>query len=56
VASAHTLTGHESFLSQLGHQLLGLHHLPLTTILIVGGIILLQQLHRNKRRDNRRPQ
>ena len=55
VAGAHTLSGDENLLSQLGHQLLGLHHLPLTAILVFGGIVLLRQLHRTNRRDNRRP-
>jgi hypothetical protein len=40
VAEAHTLGGDDGILVQLGHQLLGLHHLPLTLLLIVGGILL----------------
>jgi hypothetical protein len=56
VAGAHTLSGDERLLSQLGHQLLGLHHLPLTAILVLGGIVLFRQLHRSRRRVNRRPQ
>jgi hypothetical protein len=55
VADAHTLSGDESVPLQLGHQLLGLHHLPLTAILLFGGIVLYRFLHKSTRRDNRRP-
>ncbi len=57
IASAHTLSAEESLLPQLGHQVFGLHHLPLTTLLIFGGIILLRRsLHNSARRSNRPPQ
>ena len=57
IAGAHTLSAEESLLPQLGHQVFGLHHLPLTTILIFGGIILLRRsLHNNARRNNSPPQ
>jgi hypothetical protein len=56
VAGAHTIASDVGLLSQLGHQLLGLHHLPLTAILVFGGIVLFRQLHRTIRRDNKRPQ
>ncbi len=56
VADAHTLSGDEYLLAQLGHQLLGLHHLPLTAILIFGGIVLFRFLRKTGRRDSRRLQ
>ena len=40
LANAHTLPGDEGLVTQLDHQLLGLHHLPLTLLLIAGGILL----------------
>jgi hypothetical protein len=43
-ADAHTLAADESIALQLGHQVLGLHHLPLTALLIVGGILLARQI------------
>ncbi len=57
IAGAHTLSAEESLLPQLGHQVFGLHHLPLMTLLIFGGIILLRRsLHNNTRRSKRPPQ
>jgi len=57
IAGAHTLSAEESWLPQLGHQVFGLHHLPLMTLLIFGGIILLRMfLHNNTRRSKRPPQ
>lgn len=55
LAGAHTLSGDESLPLQLGHQLLGLHHLPLTAILIFGGIVLYRSLHRSARRNSKHP-
>jgi len=55
VADAHTLPGNENLPLQLGHQLLGLHHLPLTAILLCGGIVLYRTLHISARRDKSRP-
>jgi hypothetical protein len=46
-AEAHTLTADESMPLQLSHQLLGLHHLPLTALLLIGGIVLLRQLRKS---------
>jgi len=43
IAFAHTLPGDESVVTQLDHQLLGLHHLPATALLIVAGIWLLRR-------------
>ena len=42
-AVAHTLPGDEGLLQQLDHQLLGLHHLPLTILLIVVGVALFRR-------------
>ena len=50
VAGAHTLSTDEGLLPQLHHQVLGLHHLPLTAILIVSGIVIMwRYLHCNAR-------
>jgi hypothetical protein len=43
IAAAHTLDDKDGLLTQLYHQLLGSHHLPLTTLIIVGAIVLLRQ-------------
>ena len=43
IAGAHTLAGDEGLVTQLDHQLLGLHHLPLTVLLIVIGVILFRR-------------
>jgi hypothetical protein len=42
-AGAHTLAGDEGLLLQLDHQLLGLHHVPLTILLVVVGVILFRR-------------
>lgn len=47
-ALAHTLSMHDG-IAALYHQLLGMHHLPLTVLLIVIGIALFA---RRKTRDN----
>lgn len=44
IADAHTIAADEGIALQLGHQVLGLHHLPLTALLIVGGILLARQI------------
>lgn len=49
VANAHTLSGNENFPLQLGHQLLGLHHLPLTAILLFGSIVLCRAFYKSAR-------
>ncbi len=38
MAVAHTLGNEDGVVVQLGHQLLGLHHLPLTLLLIMAGV------------------
>ncbi|NIS90392.1 MAG: hypothetical protein GTN98_09985 [Woeseiaceae bacterium] len=40
VAGAHTLDVSGGLLMALGHELLGAHHLPLTILLIVIGVVL----------------
>jgi len=42
MATAHTLGSEDGVIVQLWHQILGLHHLPLTVLLIVAGVILLR--------------
>ena len=49
VASAHTLAGEEGLITQLQHELLGGHHLPLTIILVVVGVIAYRSLRARKR-------
>jgi hypothetical protein len=39
VAGAHVLAGDEGIPAQLGHQLIGWHHLPLTAISSSAGTI-----------------
>jgi len=53
VAGAHSLSADENLPLQLGHQLLGLHHLPMTAILLFAGIVLYRSLHKSARRDNK---
>ena len=40
-AHAHTLSIHEG-LTALYHQVLGIHHLPITMLLVVIGIVLIR--------------
>ncbi len=40
VADAHTVAADDGLIGSLLHQILGLHHLPLTLLLIAGGILL----------------
>ena len=42
VASAHTSASEDGLISQLLHQFLGLHHLPITALIVVGGILALR--------------
>jgi len=42
VASAHTSASEDGLASQLLHQLLGLHHMPVTALIVVGGIFALR--------------
>ena len=41
-AAAHSLDGDHAWVERLGHQFLGVHHLPLTILLIVAGLIALR--------------
>ena len=47
-AFAHTLTLDEGFRA-LYHQLLGMHHLPFTVLLLVIGVVLLRLRYRRAR-------
>jgi len=49
VASAHTLADEEGLLTQLQHELLGGHHLPLTILLIVVGVLAYRSLRARRR-------
>ncbi len=53
VAGAHTLPGDANLPSQLGHQLLGPHHLLLTAILLFAGTVLYRFLRKSAQRANR---
>ena len=50
IAAAHTLDDKDGLLTQLYHQLLGSHHLPLTMLIIVGAIVLLKRWQKARRR------
>jgi len=39
----------DGLIARLGHQLLGLHHLPFTLLLIVVGLVALRRL---RKKDN----
>ena len=39
-AQAHTLDPAGGLFAALGHELLGMHHLPLTLLLVVAGVVL----------------
>ena len=49
VASAHTLAGDEGLVTQLQHELLGSHHLPLTILLILVGVAAYRGLRARKK-------
>ncbi len=49
VTSAHTLAGDEGLISQLQHELLGGHHLPLTILLVVVGVVAYRRLRARKK-------
>lgn len=42
VANAHSLASEEGAPAQLIHQFLGSHHLPLTALIVIGGILALR--------------
>jgi len=48
-AHAHTLGADEQLPLRLGHQLLGLHHLPLTLLLLIAGIVLIREYRKRGR-------
>ncbi len=41
IASGHTLDSEHSLVETLWHQILGVHHLPYTLGLVIGGVVLL---------------
>ena len=49
MAVAHTLENEDGVVLQLWHQLLGLHHFPLTVLLIVAGMLLLHNWRKASR-------
>ena len=49
IAAAHTLDDKDGLVTQLYHQVLGSHHMPLTLLLIVGGIVLMRQWRKARR-------
>lgn len=46
VVHAHTLDGETGIAEALSHQLVAMHHLPLTALLIAGGAALINRLLR----------
>jgi hypothetical protein len=50
VANAHALAADDGLAARLLHQLLGLHHFPITAMLIVGGIVVLGLRYRRNSR------
>ena len=40
LASAHETVSGAGIVEQIGHELFGLHHLPVTLILVVAGVLL----------------
>jgi len=52
VADAHTLAADDGLPLQLLHQVLGLHHIPLTAILVVAGIVLLGLRYKHGKRGS----
>ena len=47
-AGAHPLGPEQSLFDQLGHQLLGGHHLPLLLLIAVAGVVVVRGLKRGK--------
>ena len=48
-ASAHTLDAGEGLASQLWHELLGGHHLPLTLLLVAVGVLAYRGLRARRK-------
>ena len=48
-ASAHTLDAGEGLASQLWHELLGGHHLPLTLLVVAIGVVAYRGLRARRR-------
>jgi hypothetical protein len=46
IAVAHSLDGSHGLAEQVGHQLIGIHHFPLTILLIAAGYIALKTCYR----------
>ena len=49
IASAHTLAGEEGLPTQLQHELTGAHHLLLTILLVVVGVVAYRSLRARRR-------
>jgi len=54
IAVGHTLGSDHSLAERMSHQLLGSHHLPLTVLLIVVGVVALWTFYRKTTQRNRR--
>ena len=46
VASAHTTASEDGLATQLMHQFLGLHHMPVTALILVGGVLAVRAWYR----------
>ena len=56
VAGAHTLSDDAGTTAQVGHQLLGLHHLPLLVLLLVVGVVAVRACAESKAEKHRTSQ
>jgi hypothetical protein len=52
IAVAHSLSDDHGIAEQVGHQLAGIHHLPLTILLIAAGFVVLMNLYRKSEGRN----
>lgn len=48
MALAHPLPEEEGLVAQLDHQVFGLHHLPLTILLVVIGVMIVRKVRKTR--------
>ena len=53
-ANAHTLGADSHLIAKLGHQLFASHHLPLTVLLVLIGLVVAARAGRNAATRNRK--
>ena len=49
-AIAHEMAGEPGILERISHEFVGLHHLPITFVLVVSGVVLFRLLNRRASR------